>query len=116
MDYEDEDLKIKIIPNKWGTKPIANASVSIRTERFGFITVKGFQIWPSPRFNERLQEAINITPPTKLSYGRYIHQLFFEDPAKWQEIERLIYGCYLSYKSQNSAREIETVDLDEIPL
>lgn len=115
MDYEDENLKIKILPNKRKNKLLANANVSIKTERFGFITIKGFQIWPSPRFNERLQQAINITTPSKASYGRYVRQVFIEDPAKWFELEELIYSSYLRYKSQNAAGETETVDLEKIP-
>jgi len=40
--------------------------------------------------NDRLQEPINITPPSKNSFGKYQIQIFFETTEKWYEIEMLI--------------------------
>ena len=68
---EMQDVKIKVyIKDK--DNLIANANVSLNTVLFGFVTIKGFQLWKSTHFNERLSESINITPPTKQGYGRYL--------------------------------------------
>ena len=113
MDYEDENLKIKIFlkdKDKVG-KLLANANVAIRTLNLGFITIKGFQIWPSPKFNERLQAAVNITPPSKQAYGRFYPQVFFEEPKLWFELEEKIYSFYLQAKISNTEEKVSIEDL-----
>lgn len=118
MNNINEDVKIKVILKDKG-KLLANANVAIETVKFGFVTIKGFQIWKSPRFNERLQEAINITPPTKPAYGHFITQLFFEDMNKWFELEEKIYGVYLSTRNDVSnvaSLGKEDINPNEIPV
>lgn len=114
MDMENQDIKITIILKQKPPTLLANANVSINTILYGFITIKGFQIWKSQNFNERLQEAINITPPMRLIYGRYISLVFIENPSKWHELELEIYNVYSS-KRNNSQNRIEEVNIDEIP-
>lgn len=86
-----EDTKITIIIKNKG-RLIANANVSIETVLYGFVTIKGFQIWISNRLNGRLQEYINISPPSILIYGKYSRQVFFEDEKKWEQLEEAIYN------------------------
>lgn len=95
-----DNLKIQIVlKNK--SSLLANANVCLETVFFGYITIKGFQVWRSRNFNERLQEKINIAPPTKYAYGKYIQQVFFETKDKWYELETKIYEAYLNERSKN---------------
>lgn len=113
---EMQDVKIKVYIKDKGNL-IANANISVNTILFGFITIKGFQIWKSPHFNERLQEAINIQPPSKLVFGKYIIQVYFENRDKWFELEQMIYDAFNSERRKNSSiHESEDVNTDEIPL
>lgn len=111
MDTQASDIKITITPKNKGNL-LANATVSIFTLPFGFITIKNFQIWVSQHFNERLQEKINIIPPSVHAYGRYIPIVFFEDKKLWEELERLIYSEFSS-KAKGCG---EDVDVDSIPI
>lgn len=112
MNNINEDVKIKVFLKDKG-KLLANANIAIETVKFGFVTIKGFQIWSSPKFNERLQEALNITPPTKQAYGRFYQQLFFEDKNKWFELEEKIYSAYLNIRNAATA-EKEDISPDEV--
>lgn len=114
MDMENQDIKITIILKQKPPTLLANANVSIRTVLYGFVTIKGFQIWKSRNFNERLQEAINITPPMRPAFGRFIPLVFFEAPDKWYELELEIYNAFSS-KRNNSQNHTEEVSIDEIP-
>lgn len=112
MDIKDGDLKINIIL-KDQNNLLANATISLGTTSFGFVTIKGFQIWRSSRFNERLQETVNITPPTNMYQGKYFQQVFFEEPSKWFEIELKIYECFnLTRNETKGKRTNEDVDID----
>lgn len=104
------DIKIKIILKD---KPnlLANATVSLNTTAFGFVTIKGFTIWKSRHFNDRLQEAVNIKPPAQLAFGKYYPQVFFESRDKWFDIERQIYDAFNT--SRTGLKE-EAIDPDEI--
>src|SRR3989344_8502223 len=112
---EMRDVKIKVFIKDKGNL-IANANVSINTVLFSFVTIKGFQIWKSDRFNERLQEQVNITPPTKQTYGRYTPQVFFEDKNKWFELEQMVYDAFNTERQKgNSKSASEEVNVDDIP-
>lgn len=114
--FDTENLKIKILP-KNQSKLIANVNIAINTVEFGFITIKGFQIWKSNLMNERLQEKINIAPPSLRMYGRYISFVHVEDKKMWLELEHLIYSAYLRFSSVNKvkSKEDEKVNPDNIP-
>ena len=113
--YEDEDLKIIIFFPKKEGKLIANATIILKTVSYGLYTTKGFQIWHSSRFNERLQEPINITPPTKQISGRFLIQAFFEDKNKWYELENFIYSAYLKARQEKTIVK-EDINPNEIPI
>ena len=105
------DIKIKIQMKNKNTL-LANATVSINTF-CGFITIKGFQIWKSRNINERLGADVNITPPTKPAFGRYIHIVFFEDKNMWYDLEQEIHASFI--KAQSEIQANEEVNIDEIP-
>lgn len=111
MDMESIKIKI-IIQNK--NSLLANANISLNTFDFDFVTIKGFQIWKSTHFNERLSEAINITPPTKQAYGHYYQQVFFENKEKWYELELMIYEAFNNALNKGSLKS-EDVNVDDIP-
>lgn len=115
MTFNDEEVKISVtIPKKAG-RLLANATLVLPTQ-FGLITIKGFQIWPSPHFNERLKTNINISPPSKPAFGRYFRLIYFEDEKGWFEIEKQIYEIYLAKKSRETYGEMnENVNPDDIP-
>lgn len=91
---------------------LANANLTLKTSEFGNIVIKGLPIWKSNRFNERLQENINITPPSKSNYGKYVDLVFFENKETWFEIERLIYSAY---REKLNKKEDEDVNPEDIP-
>lgn len=113
MKHVDENYKISIFLKENKGNLLANATVSVDTLQFGYITIKGFQIWISRIFNERLQDKINIQPPTKLAYGRAHQQVFIEDKQKWFLLELEIYNLFLKSKEPNIHEE-EEIDIDEI--
>ncbi|GEM_PF-3541437 len=102
------DIKIKIIIKD---KPnlLANATVSLNTITFGFVTIKNFAIWKSKHFNDRLQEAINITPPATRGF-KYTPIVFFETRDKWFDLERQIYDAF----SVSRSGKEEEIDIDEV--
>lgn len=98
MNNADEDVKVKIyIKNKGNL--IANATVYLNTNGFGRLALKGFQIWNSQRFNERLKEKINISPPSKSVYGKSVYLLYFENPEGWNRLEQKIHEAYIYQKN-----------------
>lgn len=108
--YEDENVKISIIFPKIKGKLIANATILLKTAGFGIYTTKWFRIWHSPNFNDRLQEPINITPPT-LNLPFFPIVTYFENAKQWYEIERLIYSAYLkAVKERDEKKEIVKID------
>lgn len=116
MEISDDDLKIKVYL-KDKNNLFANVTISVQTVGYDFLTVKDFQIWKSNNLNERLQEYINITPPTKVIFGRYIPRVFLEKKEKWFELETRIYDAYLKAKnkSQNNKEEnLEDIKEDDI--
>ena len=114
---DDPELKITIIL-KEQENLIANAHVSIPTSVFGWISIKGFQIWHSSRLNERLQEKINITPPSRQIYGRYSQIVFFENKELWFKLESRIYEAYLKAIITSSEKSglKENINPEDIPL
>ncbi len=110
---ENEDVKITIFL-KDSPKLLANATVSMETIYFGFVTIKGFQIWNSRIFNERIQEAINIRPPTIIVYGHPYQFVFFENEQKWFELESKIYDAFVKAKSKSGNGATKELDLEEV--
>lgn len=92
MEMSDEHVKIQVLIKNKG-QLLANATISFETVYFGLVTIKDFQIWRSQIFNSRLQDSINIKPPTGYSWTRVT--VFFEDKEKWSELELEIYNAYL---------------------
>ena len=87
------NIKIEVkIKNK--SKLLANANLMLLTSDFGWINIKDFQIWESNIFNRRLQNHINIKPPSARVFSRYIDRIFFEDIREWEKIEKLIFDEY----------------------
>lgn len=103
MEIDNVDVKISIFL-KEQPNLIANATVSLKTIIFGFVTIKGFQVWRSNIFNGRLQEPINITPPTKQVFGKYTHQVFFESSKEWFALESKIYDALNKARERNSKK------------
>jgi len=91
---------------------LANAHITVDSD-FGKITIKNFVIWKSPKHNERLQEYINIEPPTLRIYSRYQKLVFFEDVNMWIELERKIYDAYRIEQTKKGITE--QVDSNDIP-
>jgi len=90
----EEEINIKIIMKNKGNL-LANATVMVLTNKYGWVTIKGFQIWVSPLMNERLHEKINIQPPSSRGkFGRYISIAYFEEQGQWEIVERKIYEAY----------------------
>lgn len=110
-----EDVKITIRLKNIKTL-LANANVSLNTTLFGFVTIKGFQIWKSTNFNSRIQQAINITPPSKPSFGHYVQLVFFEDIKLWYELESQIHSAYIKELNKSKSLETEEVDVDQLPI
>jgi hypothetical protein len=109
-----DDLKITVFL-KDKNNLVANVTLSFNTIAYGFITIKDFQIWKSKNFNERLQEPINISPPTRNVYGRYLPTVFLERKEKWYEIESKIYDAYNLAKIEMLAKKgTSDINLDEI--
>lgn len=104
-----DDIKIKIIIKD---KPnlLANANISLNTIAFGFVTIKNFAIWKSKHFNDRLQEAINITPPATRGF-KYTPIVFFETPDKWFDLELQIYQAFVASRTSS---KYEDIDLDAV--
>lgn len=89
----NKEMEIKINIKDKGAL-LANADVVIQTQGYGAITIKGFQIWKSECFNRRLKKYINIMPPSRRWYGKYIKIVFFEDPLRWEKLEKEIFIEY----------------------
>jgi hypothetical protein len=112
----NDNLRIKIIFPKKKNKLLANATVCVNTVDYNFFIIKGFQIWPSPIMNGRLQEYINITPPSVQMYGKYIPFVFIENPKKWEELERYIYSAYLkAIQEKSKTNNEEKIKPEDIP-
>lgn len=94
-------VKLKDHPNI-----LATASISIESVYFGYVSIKGFCIWKSDNLNVRLQEFINITPPTRPAFGRRIMVTYFEDPKRWEEVEMLIYSEYSRVRGKTEADKV----------
>ena len=108
----EPNIDIKIyLTNK--DKPLAKATVSLETIHFGPLTIKGFMIWRSDIFNERLGDNINITPPSVKSRFKYIKQIFFEDAVHWEIVEQRIYEAYRCEGGRPTPSE-EIIDLDKL--
>ncbi len=101
------DVSIKIIlKNK--NNLLANANISVNTEAFGYVTLKGFQIWKSIHNNDRLNDYINITPAKIPARGNFFNIIFFESSDKWYLLEKIIYEKFRATKE-------EEIDIEEIP-
>ena len=104
MEMSDEHVKITVfIKNQKNL--LANATVSFETIYFGFVTIKDFQIWRSKNLNSRLQEYINIKPPSRYIWTRFVERVFFEDTEKWYELEAEIYNKYFVALSNANANQ-----------
>jgi len=94
-------MNIKIeIKIKNNAKLLANANLMFLTEDFGWITVKDFQIWSSNLCNRRLNEFINIEPPSIRVAGKYMKRIYIEDLKQWEKIEKLIFNAYKEKQSE----------------
>jgi len=114
--YEDGDVKIRIKLQGDKGNLLANALVILKTISYGYLHLKGFSIWRSPKLNSRLQESVNITPPQYRNFG-WKDIIWCEDSEKWYELESRIYDafCNARLKSENKIKN-EDIDPDAIPL
>ena len=106
INNEHETTHINIIL-KDNAKLLANANISILTTDWGRLTIKGFQIWKSDRFNDRLNDKINITPPSRPSYGKYYPVVFFENHNSWYNLELDIYMAYTKKLEEQKKATVE---------
>ena len=115
MNINDESVKITITM-KDKDNLIANATVSVKTEIYGWITIKNFCIWKSPILNDRIQEQINITPPSFRGVGKFHPLIFVEDEKLWHALESRIYDAFHLERSKKSMDgNNEGVDPEDIP-
>ncbi len=110
----DKNIKINIKIQNRG-KLLANANITLLTEGFGWITIKGFQIWESDILNSRLNEKINIKPTSQRNaYGKYPTIVYVEDETSWGKMEKEIYEAYKN--KQLNEEPIEDIIIpEEIP-
>src|SRR3972149_8104473 len=101
MEMSDEHVKIRVFIKDKGNL-LANATISLETVYFGFITIKNFQIWRSQNLNSTGQENINIKPLQRNVYGKWLDRVFFEDTEKWYELEAKIYDAYFMARSKTN--------------
>ena len=94
MDIQDENVKVMVFLREGNARLLATATVSVRTVDYGFMTIKGFQIWKSKNLNGRLQEFMNITPPSTMIKGSRYFVIFFENKELWSNLEEAIYSSY----------------------
>ncbi len=104
MSVLDENVNIKVFLKEGDSRLIATATVSVSTVDFGYVTIKGFQVWKSENLNGRLQEYINITPPTTMIKGGRIYLIFFEDREKWYGLEERIYDAFRLCKVKGKSK------------
>lgn len=118
MEINKANIKIKIFLKENKGNLLANANITINTVDFGYLTLKGFQIWRSSKFNGRLQEAINITPPRKRVFGSFSNLIFLNDENKWHILENYIYEAFKKAQSNKKEKEVlnEDINPDEIPI
>ncbi len=110
----EENLTISISIKNEGSL-LANADVLIKTVDFGLINIKGYQIWKSNNMNKRLQESVNITPPSRKMHGRYIQLVYLENPDTWSALEARIYDAYCLARTRSEKAD-EIIDPHDIPL
>src|SRR3990167_6757902 len=103
MELSDGNVKIRIFIKDKGNL-LANATVSLETVYFGWITIKDFQIWRSQNLNSRLQEYINIKPLQRNVWGKWLDRVFFEDTEKWYELEQRIYDAYFLARTKQDEK------------
>lgn len=116
MDIDDENVKIKLFLSKKEGNLLASATISLNTVEFGFVTIKGFQIWKSKFLNSRLQQEVNISPPSTRRYGKYSYLVFFKEEKQWFSLETRIYDAYNKALFRHNKKGKEDIDPDEIPL
>ncbi len=88
-------IEINLIKNKGNL--LANANVYITTDELGIFILKDFQVWKSSFINSRLNDSINIRPPSveiKETPGKYRPRIFFKDKKVWEELECQIWHSY----------------------
>lgn len=115
LTINEDNLKIHIIFKDEG-RLLANVHISIKTHEYGFITLKSFRIWKSDRMNERLQEQLNITPPSQKVYSKYIPLIFIEKIEDWSALEKRIYDAFCLARQQRHRNISEDVNPDDIQL
>lgn len=93
MDLSKVKVIVKIL-NTEGLLAIANVID-------GEWRYQGFQIFKSPKFNERLQENIMIKPPQRTDgNGRY-RNLLSTATKNWYRLEELIYSAFLKARDES---------------
>lgn len=107
------NIKIKLNLDKKCENLLANADVGIDTDEFGVIVMKDFQIWKSPQFNSRLQDAINIQPPVIKYSGKFRPRIFFENKEVWFELESQIWYAFQVEGSKKESAFTEIIIPDE---
>lgn len=114
---EDKNLKI-VVFLKDKPKLLANATITLNSAEHGPLAIKYWQIWKSDNMNERLQEKINVQPPSINMYGKYHPVIFFKDKDQFFAIEERIYDAYCLARNRREGNKPhnENVDPDEIDI
>lgn len=104
------NIKIEIKLKNKG-KLLANADLVLLTSDFGWVTIKDFQIWESTVHNKRLDEFVNIEPPSvRQRFGRYIKRVFFENAGSWERVESMIYEEYKRKRAESAPINLDAID------
>lgn len=117
FNYEDENVKIRVRESKSKSpKIIALVDVFIKHFMGDFIEIKGFVIWSSDLLNGRLQEKLNITPPSIQIFGKRSTIVYIQNETFWFEIEGYIYSALLDFRrNRKDDTTEESIDLKDIP-
>lgn len=92
------DLEVEV--NLTDNPPmVAYAKVFLALEGGGRVEARGFRLFTSKHFNERIQAYLNIKPPSARSRGGWITQLKLDEESFFL-LEKAIYERYLSVKKK----------------
>lgn len=113
----EENIKI-VIFLKDKPKLLANATITVQSMEYGQVSIKNWQIWKSDNMNERLQEKINVQPPSINMYGKYHPVIFFQDKDQFFQIESRIYDAFCKARTtrEDHKPNNENVDPNELDI
>lgn len=115
--YKDENVfvQIKKSPPR-ATKMIARADVTLRIYDSEYVRIRGFILWHSKVLNNRLQQHINIKPPSTSEKGKWTETVHFLNKNSWENLEMIIYSAYLEFQKRGEDTGIQDIDPDDLPI